>query len=321
MGGFGEPSLLYAVATFHQEYSGNFFGFNGIEASVPVTFINESKSWIDPGPAFDIQSQRNGYVNVQIIRGAGPHVYADSPTSFNEVVQTIVNEQEKFSQSSYGLGDVEGLMVMVGQDDGAVQYSKSKAFQIWLFNTTLDTLIIFTRKGIYVLTSNRKADYFNSVKSDEFVGVVAPATPIHRGENFPFPNTLPLAIVELRVCLVQVEALVREVRCVCARAERRESMARLAVNVAKRGFSITLRNHRVRLSSQQLFDLDVTESVGEALLQSRKVKRPDLRRLQNDDEPPVKMQGPTLRRLQRDEPPIPEESSSELSYLDKEVRL
>ncbi|CAJ0596385.1 unnamed protein product [Cylicocyclus nassatus] len=40
------------------------------------------------------------YVDVQIIRGAGHHVYADSPTSFNEVVHTIVNEQEKLSQSN-----------------------------------------------------------------------------------------------------------------------------------------------------------------------------------------------------------------------------
>lgn len=84
--------------------------FNGIDDSVPVTFIYGSKSWIDPGPAFDIQAQRNGYVDVQvhrsgrnisqntniigclkIIRGAGHHVYADAPDAFNEVVCSIVN--------------------------------------------------------------------------------------------------------------------------------------------------------------------------------------------------------------------------------------
>ncbi|KHJ95261.1 hydrolase, alpha/beta domain protein [Oesophagostomum dentatum] len=160
--------------------------FNGIDNSVPVTFIYGSKSWIDPGPAFDIQAQRNGYVDIQIIRGAGHHVYADSPQSFNDVVETIVNGQEITSQSegSYGLANVEGLMVMVGQDEGAAQYSKSKAFQIWLLNTELlDTLMLFTKKGIYVLASNRKADYFNSVKSDEFVGVVPPVTPIHRDKS------------------------------------------------------------------------------------------------------------------------------------------
>ncbi|EYC04713.1 hypothetical protein Y032_0086g1947 [Ancylostoma ceylanicum] len=91
---------------------------------------------------------------------------------------------EIWNAGSYGLGDVEGLMVMVGQDEGAVQYSKSKAFQIWMLNTELlDTLMLFTKKGIYVLASNRKADYFNSVKSDEFVGVVPPVTPIHRDKS------------------------------------------------------------------------------------------------------------------------------------------
>ncbi|CAJ0605668.1 unnamed protein product [Cylicocyclus nassatus] len=83
---------------------------------------------------------------------------------------------ECWNAGSYGLGDVEGLMVMVGQDEGAVHYSKSKA-------KLLDTLMIFTKKGIYALASNRKADYFNSVKSDEFVGVVPPVTPIHRDKT------------------------------------------------------------------------------------------------------------------------------------------
>ncbi|VDM73010.1 unnamed protein product, partial [Strongylus vulgaris] len=73
--------------------------FNGIDNSVPVTFIYGSKSWIDPGPAFDIQAQRNGYVDVQIIRGAGHHVYADSPIAFNKVLQSIVG-QERTGQSS-----------------------------------------------------------------------------------------------------------------------------------------------------------------------------------------------------------------------------
>ncbi|KAK6730106.1 hypothetical protein RB195_006893 [Necator americanus] len=91
---------------------------------------------------------------------------------------------ETWNEGLYGLGDVEGLVVLVGQDEGAVQYSKSKAFQIWMLNTELlDTLMLFTKKGIYVLASNRKADYFNSVKSDEFVGVVPPVTPIHRDKS------------------------------------------------------------------------------------------------------------------------------------------
>ena len=40
--------------------------FNGIDENVPVTFIYGSKSWIDPGPAFDIQAERRGHVDVQV---------------------------------------------------------------------------------------------------------------------------------------------------------------------------------------------------------------------------------------------------------------
>ncbi|XGW19884.1 hypothetical protein V3C99_003600 [Haemonchus contortus] len=91
---------------------------------------------------------------------------------------------ETWNKGENSLGEVDALVVLVGQDEGAVQYSKSKAFQIWMLNTELlDTLMLFTKKGIYVLASNRKADYFNSVKSDEFVGVVPPITPIHRDKS------------------------------------------------------------------------------------------------------------------------------------------
>lgn len=43
------------------------FRFNGIDDSVPITFVYGSKSWIDPGPAFDIQSERTGHVDVQVV--------------------------------------------------------------------------------------------------------------------------------------------------------------------------------------------------------------------------------------------------------------
>ncbi|WKX90718.1 hypothetical protein Q1695_009510 [Nippostrongylus brasiliensis] len=76
--------------------------FNGIDDTVPVTFIYGSKSWIDPGPAFDIQAQRNGYVDVQIIRGAGHHVYADAPSAFNDVVHSVVTGESRHSEGEEG---------------------------------------------------------------------------------------------------------------------------------------------------------------------------------------------------------------------------
>uniref|UniRef100_A0A8R1I387 AB hydrolase-1 domain-containing protein n=1 Tax=Caenorhabditis japonica TaxID=281687 RepID=A0A8R1I387_CAEJA len=64
--------------------------FNGIDKSVGVTFIYGSKSWIDPGPASDIQQTReDAYVDVKIIRGAGHYVYADRPEQFNEIVVDV----------------------------------------------------------------------------------------------------------------------------------------------------------------------------------------------------------------------------------------
>ncbi|CAB02763.2 Abhydrolase domain-containing protein lid-1 [Caenorhabditis elegans] len=65
--------------------------FNGIDKNVGVSFIYGSKSWIDPGPAIDIQSTReNAYVDIKIVRGAGTHVYADDPAAFNEIVSDVV---------------------------------------------------------------------------------------------------------------------------------------------------------------------------------------------------------------------------------------
>ncbi|KAL3090340.1 hypothetical protein niasHS_006792 [Heterodera schachtii] len=57
--------------------------FGGISPSVPVTFIWGGKSWMDPGPAYEIQDRRQeAYVDVQIVTRAGHHVYADAPADF-----------------------------------------------------------------------------------------------------------------------------------------------------------------------------------------------------------------------------------------------
>ncbi|CAJ0928723.1 unnamed protein product, partial [Mesorhabditis belari] len=74
--------------------------FNGISENVPVTFIYGSKSWIDPQPAFEIQATRNGYVDIQIIRGAGHQLYADEPESFNEVVLSIIDKDAHENKTS-----------------------------------------------------------------------------------------------------------------------------------------------------------------------------------------------------------------------------
>lgn len=65
--------------------------FIGIDKNVGATFIYGSKSWVDPGPAIDIQADRkDAYVDIQIVRGAGTHVYADDSAAFNKLVTDIV---------------------------------------------------------------------------------------------------------------------------------------------------------------------------------------------------------------------------------------
>ncbi|PAV82810.1 hypothetical protein WR25_21982 [Diploscapter pachys] len=76
--------------------------FNGIDENIPATFIFGSKSWVDPGPAFDIQMLRND-VDVQIVRGAGHHIYADMPEEFNRIVLEATN----YSPESHNNDDKE----------------------------------------------------------------------------------------------------------------------------------------------------------------------------------------------------------------------
>ncbi|CAL8096900.1 unnamed protein product [Orchesella dallaii] len=58
-----------------------------LRKDVPMTLIYGSRSWVDHCPGAMIQQMRpNSYVDVQIIQGAGHHVYADKRERFNEIV-------------------------------------------------------------------------------------------------------------------------------------------------------------------------------------------------------------------------------------------
>ncbi|KAH7694424.1 hydrolasealpha/beta fold family protein [Aphelenchoides avenae] len=79
--------------------------FCGIDPRIPVTFICGSKSWIDSGPAYEIQACRaESYVDVKIIGGAGHHVYADASEKFNTLMRSIsdmVDSGEDFTPSAH----------------------------------------------------------------------------------------------------------------------------------------------------------------------------------------------------------------------------
>ncbi|VDN01742.1 unnamed protein product [Thelazia callipaeda] len=55
--------------------------------SMSITFIFGSRSWIDSSIGVEVQSKRqNSYVDVQVINGAGHHIYADQTEVFNSAL-------------------------------------------------------------------------------------------------------------------------------------------------------------------------------------------------------------------------------------------
>ncbi|XP_071445498.1 (Lyso)-N-acylphosphatidylethanolamine lipase isoform X1 [Hetaerina americana] len=58
-----------------------------LSKDVPVTLLYGSRSWVDNTAGEEIRKRRAGsYVNVQVISGAGHHVYADKSEAFNKHV-------------------------------------------------------------------------------------------------------------------------------------------------------------------------------------------------------------------------------------------
>lgn len=67
-----------------------------IEKHIPMTFIYGSRSWVDSNTGFHVKYLRHeSYVDVQVVRGAGHHVYADRPEPFNRLVQRICYAADK----------------------------------------------------------------------------------------------------------------------------------------------------------------------------------------------------------------------------------
>lgn len=57
---------------------------------VPMTFVYGSKSWVDKQPGLQVQQLReDSEVDVEIIDGAGHHIFADRPDQFNDIVSKI----------------------------------------------------------------------------------------------------------------------------------------------------------------------------------------------------------------------------------------
>ncbi|XP_033754368.1 (Lyso)-N-acylphosphatidylethanolamine lipase-like [Pecten maximus] len=61
-----------------------------ISNDIPITMIYGAKSWMDSNTGNLVKYLRNtSYVDVQVVKGAGHHVYADQPAPFNTLVAQI----------------------------------------------------------------------------------------------------------------------------------------------------------------------------------------------------------------------------------------
>lgn len=97
-------------------------------------------------------------------------------------LQRAAKLYQSWSDGLYSLSDVDSLVVAVGTSPDN-NYNKSLTFQTWLFNMEfIDTLAVFTREGVFILASNKKADYFANVASETAQEGVPPIKVLHRNK-------------------------------------------------------------------------------------------------------------------------------------------
>jgi len=69
-----------------------------LEKSIPITLVYGSRSWIDSSTGQNVKYLRpESYVDVQIIQGAGHHVFADRCEQFNSLINEVCDLVDKQS--------------------------------------------------------------------------------------------------------------------------------------------------------------------------------------------------------------------------------
>uniref|UniRef100_A0A131YYF9 1-acylglycerol-3-phosphate O-acyltransferase ABHD5 n=1 Tax=Rhipicephalus appendiculatus TaxID=34631 RepID=A0A131YYF9_RHIAP len=77
-----------------------------LHQSVPMTFIYGSRSWVDKQPGIRVQRLRpESEVDVEIIDGAGHHIFADKPEQFNEIVSKICRGADAAEKTNRALAE------------------------------------------------------------------------------------------------------------------------------------------------------------------------------------------------------------------------
>lgn len=74
---------------------------NNIPAEVSMSLIHGSHSWVDYSVGYQVKYERpNSCVNVEVIKKAGHHVYADQPALFNDIVNRTCDQCDRPITSS-----------------------------------------------------------------------------------------------------------------------------------------------------------------------------------------------------------------------------
>ncbi|XP_015516800.2 (Lyso)-N-acylphosphatidylethanolamine lipase isoform X1 [Neodiprion lecontei] len=92
-----------------------------LKDDIPITLLYGSRSWVDNTVGDIIKQKRsNSYVNVQVISGAGHHVYADKSETFNKHILEaceLCDEIEKPTSSNVNLKITDDSDEYAAKDD------------------------------------------------------------------------------------------------------------------------------------------------------------------------------------------------------------
>lgn len=64
-----------------------------IKPSISITFVYGSRSWVDKGPGVRVKHMRpHSVTEVEVVEGAGHHVYGDKPDEFNKLIIAVADQ-------------------------------------------------------------------------------------------------------------------------------------------------------------------------------------------------------------------------------------
>lgn len=119
----GESAFHTMMETFGWAKHPMIHRINEIRENIPITFIYGSRSWIDSSPGEKIKEQRiNSMVEINVVNGAGHHVYADKPEIFNRYVNESCNYHNLNKPSSTMVLHTPNELEFTSEDSSMVSF-------------------------------------------------------------------------------------------------------------------------------------------------------------------------------------------------------